>query len=165
MRLPLDQWLGQSVASKHGALLRHTKILKTVIEDNITPEDAAKELVDNTSSSRDEQDTAYRLWNLLFHTAANLPSYNNAIVDLTLAIYNVPPSPQAPNALSYHLWTNWQDIYSYYHTYRTLASPASADTITNADRWINFTIFSAILLKQSDIEIFVTEIGIHAFLF
>lgn len=61
MRLPLDQWLEQSVDSKHGALLRYTKFLKTLIEDNIKPNDAAKELVDSTSSSRDKPDTAYRL--------------------------------------------------------------------------------------------------------
>ncbi|KAH0402552.1 purine and uridine phosphorylase, partial [Aureobasidium melanogenum] len=163
MRLPLDQWLEHAVAQEHGALPQHTQILKTVIQDKISPENAAKELVDNTSSSRDEEDTAYRLWNLLFHTAANLPSHITAIVDLTLAIYDVPPSPQVPNALSYNLWTSWQDIYSYYHTYRTLASPASADTLTNADRWINFTCFSATLLNQSNNEMFVREIGINAF--
>jgi hypothetical protein len=149
MRLPLDQWLEQSVNSERGALHRHTQILRTVIQDKISSENAAKRLIDDTSSSRDTADTAYRLWNLLFHTAANLPSHITAIVNLTLAIYNTPPSPQTPNALLYSLWTNWQDIYSYYHTSRTLASPASADTLTNADRWINFTCFSASLLNQS----------------
>ncbi|KAG9757778.1 purine and uridine phosphorylase, partial [Aureobasidium melanogenum] len=163
MQSPLDQWLEHAVAQEHGALPQHTQILKTVIQDKISPENAAKELVDNTSSSRDKQDTAYRLWNLLFHTAANLPSHIKAIVDLVLAIYNVPPSPQTPNALSYHLWTKWQDMYSYYHTYRTLASRAAPNTLTNADRWINFTVFSATLLNQNDNEMFVKEIGIHAF--
>ncbi|KAH0153064.1 hypothetical protein KCU67_g9620, partial [Aureobasidium melanogenum] len=163
MQSPLDQWLEHAVAQEHGALPQHTQILQTVIQDRIGPENAAQQFIDNTSSSRDDQDTAYRLWNLLFHTAANLPYHINAIVYLTLAIYNVPPSPQVSNAFTYNLWTNWQDVYSYYHTSRTLASPASADTLTNANRWINFTVFSATLLNQSDNEIFVTEIGIHAF--
>ncbi|KAG9854462.1 purine and uridine phosphorylase, partial [Aureobasidium melanogenum] len=162
-RLPLDQWLEHVKAQKHGALPQHTQILKTVIEDSISPEDAAQQLIDDVSSSRDAADTAYRLWNLLFHTSANLPSHITAIVNLTLAIYNVPLSPQTPNTLTYNLWTNWQDVYSYYHTYRTLASPASRNTLTNADRWINFTIFSATLLNRSDNEMFVKEIGIHGF--
>ncbi|KAG9663765.1 hypothetical protein KCU64_g1102, partial [Aureobasidium melanogenum] len=162
MRLPLNQWLEHVIAQKHGALLQHTQILKTLIEDSISPMDAAKELIDDISSSRNREDTAYRLWNLLFHAAANLPSHINAIVNLTLAIYNVPPSPQAPNALSSNLWTDWQDVYSYYRTYRTLASRAALNTLTNAQRWMNFTVFSANLLAQSNNNIFVREIGIHA---
>lgn len=161
MQSPLDQWLEHTIAQKHGALPQHTQILKAVIEDSISLVDTAQQLIDDTSSSRNREDTAYRLWNLLFHTAANLPSHINAIVNLTLAIYNTPPSPQTSNSLTYNLWTNWQDIYSYYHTYRTLASPGSPNTLTNANRWINFTVFSATLLKQSDSEMFVKEIGIH----
>ncbi|KAH0344627.1 hypothetical protein KCU83_g8171, partial [Aureobasidium melanogenum] len=88
---PLDQWIEHSVAQKHGALPQHTQILKALVEDNIKSDDAAKQLIDDTSSSRDVTDVAYRLWNLLFHTAANLPSHINTIVNLILDIYNVPP--------------------------------------------------------------------------
>lgn len=163
MLSPLDEWLEHAKAQKHGALPQHAQILKTLIEEKIKPEDAARQLVDDTSSSRDSADTAYRVWNIVFHTAINLPSSIDAIVDLTLAIYNIDSGSQSYNALSQHLWSHCQDVYSCYQTYRTLASSTSSNALTNAQRWINFTIFSAKLVGQSENGMFVKELGAHAF--
>lgn len=61
MVLPLDQWLDHSKAQKHGALLQHTQILEPLFEGQISPEDAAKEVLNDIASNRDAADTAYRL--------------------------------------------------------------------------------------------------------
>ncbi|CAD0098244.1 unnamed protein product [Aureobasidium mustum] len=163
MPSPLDQWLEHAIAQDHGSLPHHTQTLKPVIENTIKPEDAAKQLVSDVTSNRDSADTAYRFWNLVFRTAATFPPYFGVIVDLVLAIYDVPSGSEGFKGIERYFWENWQDVYSDYYTYRTLASSAGTNTPNNAKRWINFTHFSAILLHQSDKEVFVKEIGIHAF--
>ncbi|KAH0364250.1 hypothetical protein KCU65_g6884, partial [Aureobasidium melanogenum] len=67
MPTPLDQWFEHCETQNHGTLPQHTQILKTLVEDQISPHAAAKKLIDNTSSNQNPADVAYRLWNLLFH--------------------------------------------------------------------------------------------------
>jgi len=157
----LDQWLQREGVARWGILEPHTKVLKTLLLDKTTAQNAAKELVDTATLSLGPSDTAYRLWNLLFHTAASVSTYVDHIVLLTLAIRKVHSSPQSPNTLSYSLWSHWQDTHSYYHTWRTLKS-SSPDSLTGAEQWINFTTFSAELIHHGD-EMALREIGITAF--
>jgi hypothetical protein len=161
MLSPLDQWLECERVGRWGALEQHTRVLKTSLQDQIRPLDAAKELVDTASLSSDPSDTAYRLWNLLFHAAASLPAYIDHIVQLTLAIRRVPSNRESPNKPTYTLWSHWQDVHSYYYTWRTLR-PSSPDSLTGAEQWINFTIFSAKLVHHGD-EMAMRQIGISGF--
>jgi hypothetical protein len=161
MLSPLDQWLECEGVGRWGALEQHTRVLKTSLQDQIRPLDAAKELVDTASLSSDPSDTAYRLWNLLFHAAASLPAYIDHIVQLTLAIRRVPSNRESPNKPTYTLWSHWQDVHSYYYTWRTLR-PSSPDSLTGAEQWINFTIFSAKLVHHGD-EMAMRQIGISGF--
>ncbi|KAH0282582.1 hypothetical protein M436DRAFT_86632 [Aureobasidium namibiae CBS 147.97] len=157
----LDQWLEREGVARWGILESHTKVLKTLLQDKTTAQDAAKELVDTATLSPDPSDTAYRLWNLLFHTAAAFPAHIDHVVRLTLAIRRIPPSPESPNTLSYSLWSHWQDTHSYYYTWRTLR-PSSPGSLMGAEHWINFTAFSAELIHHGD-EKAMREIGITAF--
>jgi len=161
MSSQLDQWLQREGVPRWGILEPHTKVLKTLLHDKTTAQNAAKVLVDTATLSPDPSDTAYRLWNLLFHTAASFPTYIDHIVSLTLAIRKEHPSPKSPNTLSYSLWSHWQDIHSYYYTWRTLQS-SSPGSLTGAEQWINFTTFSAKVLHHGD-EMAMREIGITAF--
>jgi len=157
----LDQWLQREGIARWGIVEPHTNVLKTLFLDKTTAQKAAKELVDTATLSPDPSDTAYRLWNLLFHTAASFPAHIDHIVLLTLAIRKVHPSPKSPNTLSYSLWSHWQDTHSYYYTWRTLKS-SSPGSLTGAEQWINFTTFSAELIHHGD-EMALREIGITAF--
>jgi hypothetical protein len=158
----LDQWLEHEGVQRWGALEQHSQVLKKLIQNQTSPQDAAKELVDTASLSPDPSDTAYRLWNLLFHAAASLPACIDHSVQLTLAIRRVPPSPESPNTLSYTLWSHWQDTHSYYYTWRTLRASSSPDNVTGAQRWINFTALSAVLVQHGD-EMAMQQIGINGF--
>lgn len=159
---PLDQWLEHEGVESWGALEQHSQVLKKLIHNQTSPQDAAKELVDIASLSSDPSDTAYRFWNLLFYAAASLPAYIDHIVQITLAIRRIPPSPERPNTLSYTLWSHWQDTHSYYYTWRTLRASSSTDNLTGAQRWINFTAFSARLVQHGD-EMAMLQIGINGF--
>jgi hypothetical protein len=161
MPFPLDQWLDREGVGRWGALEQHTQVLKALLQGLVSPSDAAKELVDTASSSSDPSDTAYRLWNLLFHAAASLPAYIDQIVQLALAIRRVPPSPESPNKLTYTLWSHWQGVHSFYYTWRTLR-PSSPNSLTGAEQWINFTNFSAKLVQHGD-EMAMRQIGISGF--
>ena len=156
----LDQWLEREGVARWGILEPHTKVLKTLLHDKTTAQNAAKVLADTATLSPDPSETAYRLWNLLFHTAASLPTYIDHIVRLTLAIRRVHPSPESPNTLSYSLWSHWQDTHSYYYTWRTLQS-SSSGSLSGAEQWINFTTFSAKVLHHGD-EMASREVGITA---
>jgi hypothetical protein len=162
MSSPLDQWLEREGIQRWGVLEQHTQVLKACLDDMISPSEAAKELVDTAASSSDPSDTVYRLWNLLFHAAAALPAYIDHIVQLTLAIRRVPPSPENPNSLCYTVWSHWQDAHSFYYTWRTLRPFSSPDSLTGAEQWNNFTIFSANLVQHGD-EMAMRQIGITAF--
>ncbi|CAD0085700.1 unnamed protein product [Aureobasidium vineae] len=164
MSSSLDQWLRHCRAGIWRALSQHTQILKNPLENKTSIEDAANQFINTASSSSDSPETAWRFWNLLFHTAANMPASINSLVDLTLVIYNLPLGPQTPNVLSYHLWACWQDSHSYYYTYRTLATPPSPTNLSGANLWINFTIFSATLVQRSGNDMFLKESGSSAFL-
>lgn len=158
----LDQWLErEGVAARWDFPEQHTKVLKAVLHNNTTAQKAAKVLVNTATLSPDPSETAYRLWNLLFHTAASFPTYIDHIVRLTLAIRRVHPSPESPNTLSYSLWSHWQDTHSYYYTWRTLQS-SSPGSLTGAEQWINFTAFSAELIHHGD-AMALREIGNTAF--
>jgi hypothetical protein len=161
MQFSLDQLLEREGVGRWDVLEQHTRVLKMSLQDQISPPDAAKELVDTASLSSDPSDTTYRLWNLLFHAAASLPTYIDHIVQLTLAIRRVPCNPESPNKLYNTLWSHWQDVHSYYYTWRTL-KPSSPTSSTGAEQWINFTIFSAKLVKYGD-EMAMRQIGISGF--
>jgi hypothetical protein len=162
MSSPLDQWIEREGIHRWGVLEQHTRVLKTCLDGTISPSDAAKELVDTAASSSDPSDTAYRLWNLLFHAVASLPAYIDHMVQLILAIRRVSPSPESPNSLSYTLWSHWQDTHSFYYTWRTLRPFSSPDNLTGAEQWINFAMFSAKLVQYDD-EMAMRQIGIAAF--
>jgi hypothetical protein len=162
MSSPLDQWLEREGIQRWGVLEQHTQVLKACLDDMISPSEAAKELVDTAASSSDPSDTVYRLWNLLFHAAAALPAYIDHIVQLTLAIRRVPPSPENPNSLCYTVWSHRRDAHSFYYTRRTLRPFSSPDSLTGAEQWNNFTIFSANLVQHGD-EMAMRQIGITAF--
>jgi hypothetical protein len=162
MLSPLDQWLEHEGVERWGALEQHSQVLKKLIHNQTSPQDAAKELVDTASLSPDPSDTAYRFWNLLLHAAASLPAYIDHLVQLILAIRRVPPSPERPNTLSYTLWSHWQDTHSYYYTWRTLRASSSPANLTGAQQWINFTTFSARLVQHGD-EMAMQQIGITGF--
>jgi hypothetical protein len=162
MLSPLDQWLEREGVKRWDVLEEHTQVLKSCLDDTISLGDATKELVDTAASSSDPSDTAYRLWNLLFHAAAALPAYIDQIVHLTLAVRNVHPSPGSPNKLSYTIWSHWQDTHSYYYTWRTLRPFSSPDSLTSAEQWTNFITFSAKLVQHGD-EMVMRQIGITAF--
>jgi hypothetical protein len=161
MQFSLDQLLEREGVGRWDVLEQHTRVLKMSLQDQISPPDAAKELVDTASLSSDPSGTAYRLWNLLFHAAASLPAYIDHIVQLTLAIRRVPPRPESPNKLSYTLWSHWQDVHSYYYTWRTLR-PSLPNSLTGAEQWINFAIFSAKLVHHGD-GMAMRQIGISGF--
>jgi hypothetical protein len=161
MSSPLDEWLEREGVERWGVLKQHTKVLKKLIQGRTSPLDAAKELVNTATSSFEPSDTAYRLWNLLYHAAASSPTHIDLIVQLTLAIRRVPPSPDSPNKLCYTIWSHWQDTHSYYYTWRTLTPFLSSNSLTGAEQWINFTTFSAKLVQHGD-EMAMRQIGITA---
>ena len=116
----LDQWVQREGVERWGVLKQHTQILETLLQNTISPQDAAKELVDIAALGSGPSDSAYRLWNLLYHVASSFPTYIDHIVQLTLAIYKVSSSSASPNTHSYSLWSHWQDTHSYYYTWRAL---------------------------------------------
>ncbi|THY25863.1 hypothetical protein D6D01_04826 [Aureobasidium pullulans] len=165
MSLSLNAWFESENTGQWAASPVHTNTLDALFHRKISAEHAAERLVGSVDLRNSTQDGAWRFWNLLFHAAASLPDHVDVLVQFILAIRQVEASPEGLNKLTQFLWSSWGDAHSFYYTWRTLdssKSDLSPDNLTGADRWINFTSFSAKLVQHGD-EMFMRECGIQAF--
>lgn len=106
-------------------------------------------------------DPAWRLLNLIFDAAAELPQYTDTLVLLVLAIRELPPSPQKANRVTSNLWSDWRDRHDALWSRRFLAEHAKVDQDgpDEWEKWINFVVFSARLVRDGD-EGFSKECGV-----
>ncbi|THW24998.1 hypothetical protein D6D23_04757 [Aureobasidium pullulans] len=165
MSFSLNAWFESEKTGQWGASPVHTNTLDVLFYRKISAEHAAERLLSDVNLRDSTQENAWGFWNLLFHAAASLPDHVDVLVQLILAIRQAEASPEGPNKLTQSLWSSWDDAHSFYYTWRTLdssKSDLSSDNLTGADRWINFTSFSAKLVQQGD-EMFMRECGIQAF--
>lgn len=165
---PLKAWLDGQQRGEYGILPRDCEVLFNLLTGVLSAAQAAEELVRDASAAPIDSDRSWRVWQLLFFAATELPQYHDALVDVLCGIAQTAnPDPQGPasNRLMGNIWPDWGDHFERLNTHRHLRQKYDFEPVIRMDgqkKFFNFTTFSAKLINK-DGATFVDGIGVFGF--
>ncbi|GME25426.1 uncharacterized protein LTHEOB_5334 [Neofusicoccum parvum] len=150
-----ESWFQSKIAVDYGALRVHTDPLHQLFSGNISSETAAEHIISGNLKRQD--DTAWRLWNLLFDAAAELPQHHETIIEVVLAIQakhdNATDDPGLAKWMT-EFPSDWRDRHGSLWSSRegNLGRPAQQNAHLAlpgaAEQYSHFNAFSAKLLSS-----------------
>ena len=152
----MEKWLEKQRQGEWGALRTHTDILLRLIQDQLSAETAAKQLVESVMSAEKPADDAYRFCQLVLNAAAEFAATHEPITALLQQIRNIPSSTSNPNKALFEFNMYLRDKLDSLHERRYFKEPeetspgsASGSGTTPSDRWINYNAFFAHLVLSA----------------
>lgn len=164
----LQAWLDDKQRQDWGALRPHAEALYALLTSSKTPQEVSRALVADISSQPldSDSDRKWRVWQLVFSAATELPQHHKRLVELVYGIHGTPPvHPEegTNNRLVWDFWADWRDKFDGLKTHCHLNKQLEPGTSMPAhEARVNFTAFSAHLIEKGGSE-FVDGIGVFAF--
>jgi hypothetical protein len=88
----MEEWLDNQTHGEEGALPEHTDLRKRLIQDKVSPETAAKEIVESITRKKNLSEVAHRFIQLVSNAVAESENVLEAILNLLMKIRNMVPT-------------------------------------------------------------------------
>lgn len=148
-------WFESKITEEFGALRQHAEPLRQLLAGNISSNEATERLVSSDLNRRD--DTTWRLWQLIFDVAAELPQHQETIIEFMLTLQVKRENGSKDPGLTAFLRpfaSNWRDRHDIYWARREglyEKPPGRGDHKSlpgPGERFVNFDAFSAKLISS-----------------